>query len=145
MPAAEQQLGQQEVDEDHGGDAAWLAHQCDADHQQEHVRQVMQLQQLCAGDHVEDRLEELVADDVVVDLEHDAQRGDDKDVLSRPASPALRPKRCPQDDGETDDADCAGTPEVEGVPGERQLDRRICQQGGAHLMPPRHKRTAGIC
>ena len=88
VPAAEQQLRQQEVDEDHGGHAAGLAHQRHADHQQEHVRQVVQLQEVGAGDRVEQRPDELVADDVVVDLEQHAERGDDEDVLRGPARPS---------------------------------------------------------
>src|SRR5215467_141081 len=124
MAAAEQQRGEQEVDEHHGRDAARLAYERDADHEQEHVWQVVDLQEVQEGiAAAEQRSNELITNDVVVDLEQDAERGDDQDVLGGPALPALGAQRGPEDDADPADANDPNRYVEEEVGSRRQPDR----------------------
>jgi hypothetical protein len=122
VTAAEQQLGEQEVDEDHRCHAAGFAHQRHPDHEQEHVRQILDLREVGPGNRVDQRPDELVADDVVVDLEQDAEGRDDQDVLGGLPRPAVRAHGGPKDDADADDAYGPDSPVVEGIPSRRQPD-----------------------
>src|SRR5215469_5683014 len=138
MAAAEQQRGEQEVDEHHGRDAAGLAYQRHADHEQEHVWQVVDLQEVEYGiAAAEQGGDELVTDDVVVNLEQDAKRGDDQDVLGSPALPPLGTQSSPEHDADPGDADGPDQDVVEEVGSGRQLDSAGGKNHvGAHWEPP---------
>src|SRR5215468_1946499 len=100
----------------------------------------MDLQELSARNRVEQRLNELVADDVVVNLKQHAERSDDQDVLGSPPLPSLGSERGPGDDGDRGHAEDPDRDVPDEIGARRQPDSAGEVQMGAHLVPPEWQR-----